>query len=307
MNFVIRYIDNANKGYIYDLEKMYANEIKSYSNIAYSKEKVFKDKKNYLDKWNIIQMKLIDFESIEIIDNYNGYYIKYKINFLVYNTKKMNGIKGTAINTFVLNNDMKIIEEQQDILDRDKFTNPNELLKGFFSEKISSFLDKNITGKIITSNYPIYEGEIPHSLLIVKYKDKFLNYYESGFFINSFEQISENKIYISLANNTTERNYSYDLEKNQAIFIGDGTIEIIKYGENKGLFKVTGKKTYFYDKDGNSNGARWYDALLNDEGKIVEFISKANSKECVPAKTLVSDKDIAYLRQSLNEIICVDY
>lgn len=305
INFLVDYIDYTNKGYIGKLEEFYANEIKSFSNANYSKEKVFKDKKDYFKRWDIVQVRLLDIESIDKEDNTENYIIKYNIEFLVYNTRTIKGIRGKALNTLVLNNNMKIIEEQQSILNKNKFTNPNELLNGFFVLKESSNKN-NIIAKTIISNYQIGEGEFPQSLLIINYKDNYLNFYESDFYLNSIEYLDESKMLLKLTNNTTERNYVFDLEKNSSFILGDGNTELIKYGEYKGFFKVTSAKTYLLKEDGSSEGAHWYDAIKDSNGKIVKFLSK-NTSKCVSVKRLMNGIDTQYLQQSLNECIYVEY
>lgn len=306
--YVIDYIDKVNKRYMGSIKELYANNIKSFSDITYSKEKVFKEKEDYFKRWNIFQMKLNNIESINTDKNNGNHIIKYNMSFLAYSTNKIKGIRGEALNTLILNSDMKIIEEQQTILSKMNFTNPNELLNTFFDKKVNNAnYENNTLTKIIISNYPRSEGEIPESLLITKYNDKYLNFYKSGFFIDSFEYLDENKILIRLSNTTANINYIFDLKNNSNILLGGGsTIELINQGEYKGFFKVSGIKTYLIREDGSPEGAHWFDAIKNSDGKIVKFIS-TNSNKCVSIERLINKEDIKYLRQSLNDCIFVDY
>lgn len=298
--YIENYIDKTNKGY--SVKELYAKEIKSFSDISYPKDKIFKDKENYLKRWNIAQTRLNNIESINIEKGTGYYIVKYNINFLVYNINKMQGIKGEALKTFILNSDMKIVEEQEKINSKMNFTDPNQLIGTFFKQ-----IDNNGQAKIITSNYTLSEGEDPISLLITKHNNKDLVFYESGFYIDSFKYLNNNKILIQLSNVTTERNYIFDLTNNSCIFIGNGSdIEIINNGEYNGFLKVSGIKTYLFGDDGTSEGIYWFDAIKNIDGKIIKLISK-NSKKCIPVKKLLKEKDISYLQQSLNDCIFVDY
>ena len=305
--YIINYIEKTNKGYFLTVKELYANEIKSFSDISYPKDKVFKEKEKYLKRWDIVQTRLNNIEYIGTEIKTGNYIVKYNINFLVYNTNEIEGIKGEALNTLVLNSDMKIIEEQQTVISKMNFTNPNELIGTFFEQKVNNGNYENSNpAKIIISNYNVSEGEYPKSLLITKYNNKNLVFYESGFYIDSFKYLDKNKILIRVSNVTTERNYIFDLTNNSSIFIGNGSnIEIIKNGEYNGFFKVSGIKTYLTRDDGTSEGAYWFDAIKNIDGKIIKLISK-NSKKCIPVKKLLKEKDISYLQQSLNDCIFVD-
>ncbi|MCT7530430.1 hypothetical protein [Aliarcobacter cryaerophilus] len=309
--YVIDYIDKTNKGYLFKVEELYANDIKSFSDISYPKNKVFKEKEKYLKRWNIVQTRLNNIESIDIENKTGNYIIKYNINFLVYNTNDLKGIKGEALNTFILNSDMKIIEEQQNIISKINFTDPNELIDTFFEQIVHTSNYENIgSSKIIISNYKVNEGEFPLSLLITKYNNnnnKNLVFYESGFYIDSFKYLDKNKILLRLSNTTIEKNYIFNVKNNSKIFLGNSSkIEIINNGEYNGFLKLSGIKTYLTRENGASEGTYWFDAIKNLDGKFIKLISK-NSTKCIPVKNLIKEEDTSYLQQSLNDCIFVDY
>lgn len=97
----------------------------------------------------------------------------------------------------------------------------------------------------------------------------------------------------------SDNDMAYGYMKNKTHYLKftvlGGGVKFVKKGKYKGLF-MSIYKTYLYDKNGNSQGATWYQRYLNFDGDVVyidniyNFVSKHNKHEyCVPVRRLIHE------------------
>jgi hypothetical protein len=104
---------------------LYADKVNYFRAGWVTKDFIYRDKKKYYKRWPSMQMTFLGIVNIVNVGNHhNQKKVTYKIGFDVYNYKKKKGIKGEAINTFIVQKTargLQIVSDKQEVLYRKRY------------------------------------------------------------------------------------------------------------------------------------------------------------------------------------------
>ena len=124
MEIINKYISVSSNKDINELLKLYGDRVEYFGAGIVSKDFVYDDKRNYYKRWPIVYNDFIRLLEIVSIDDGSKTIVNYLANFDVYSNKRRKGVKGTAKNTIVLENQggiFKIVSDKQNIINKTKY------------------------------------------------------------------------------------------------------------------------------------------------------------------------------------------
>jgi hypothetical protein len=306
--FLSDYSDIANNRKINKLDMFYSRTVDYYNLGLTSIDKIKKDKSNYMKRWDIMRWKIKNIESINIENE--DIVVVFNIDFIAYNHHQKNGSQGIAKNTFILDSKNMIIKsEKQKIIKNNKIYSINELLncKIFKKNYIKNLFDNSTIIELNSCTEQSGEGIIPVNYLLIKYNNQEKIYFDKdNNFISNVTFIDNHNILLNEDNNIISRNSILNLDTLEVNDLGGGVATFLNYGDNSRLFYKKGVKTYILREDGSSEGAHWYDVIVNNEGKVIKYIS-LDSGKCVEISKLLGKQDSSLLTQSLTDCVNVNY
>ena len=182
---------------------------------------------------------------------------------------------------------------------------PSKLLSNQIAHQVSQ--DRQLSASLYESTATIDEGESPKQYLQIGTLAK--NWWmsnTSGFFTIGTINFIDNKHLLIIQHSTTVTLSSLiNTETKQQKVLGGGAAEYIDKGKNKGLLIFHDNKGYLPEPE---LGAFWVDEVRNNNGELIEILSKPkNSGGCIPLKLLLNKNRIyPLLRQKMEDCVYVD-
>ena len=116
------YLETQSKCNISEILKCYDNNVNYFSVGIVDKKFIQKDKENFCRRWPIIQYKLTGEISVENTENENTKIVEFYISFHTYSSRRgsISGIARNHLKVRKTSEGLKIIEDQQKVLNREK-------------------------------------------------------------------------------------------------------------------------------------------------------------------------------------------
>jgi len=123
-NFIDKYLAALNRGTIPDILALYDDSVDYFQSGTVTRSFIRRDKEEYYQRWSTVNNSLNGEITIWDSDDKGTKIVKFPISFDVYSPKQSWGVTGTAEITLKLrqiNGDIKIIDEKQKVLSRNKY------------------------------------------------------------------------------------------------------------------------------------------------------------------------------------------
>ncbi|HLC15117.1 MAG TPA: serine/threonine-protein kinase, partial [Thermodesulfovibrionia bacterium] len=122
-NFVQTYLNTINQCNVSKILSFYDDYVNYFDDGIVKKDFIRKDKENYCRRWPIVKNSLKGQIIVQNLSDESKKSVTFNIDFYVHNSERSVGISGTARNSLIIRkakSELKIIEEKQKVLSRDK-------------------------------------------------------------------------------------------------------------------------------------------------------------------------------------------